>query len=94
MLRVTFTTSRGRSRISPARRVPVDRIVTPRFTRDVDELRTWSMDIRSILADNALRDSLAEADQAFLATADAGIVRDVAVGPPGIVFGSPHMPRD
>ena len=29
--------------------VMLDRIVTPRFTKDTDELRTWIMDIRQVL---------------------------------------------
>ncbi len=42
-------------------------ITTPRFTRDVDELRTWNMDIRRVLADNAIRDMNAEIDAAIIA---------------------------
>jgi hypothetical protein len=52
----------------PQWRVP-DRITVPRFTRDVDELRTWSMDIRQILTDNAIRDRLEPGDNDFLARA-------------------------
>src|SRR4051812_25433439 len=33
----------------PRYRVMFDRILTPRFTKDVDELRTWEMDIRMVL---------------------------------------------
>ncbi len=43
-------------------RVMFDRIVTPRFTKDVDELRTYDMDIRQVLSDNAIKDMLAEED--------------------------------
>jgi hypothetical protein len=43
-----------------------DRIATPRFTKDVDELRTWIMDIRQVLSDNAIKDMLAEEDGKFL----------------------------
>ena len=39
----------------PRYRVMFDRIVTPRFTKDVTELRTWDMDIRQVLSDNAHR---------------------------------------
>jgi hypothetical protein len=34
--------------------VQMDRIVTPRFARDVDEMQTWSMDIREVLSQNAV----------------------------------------
>jgi len=46
----------------PRYRVMFDRIVTPRFTKDVTELRTWDMDIRQVLSDNAIKDMLAEED--------------------------------
>ena len=32
----------------PRYRVMFDRIVTPRFKKDVEELRTWVMDIRQL----------------------------------------------
>lgn len=38
------------------------RIETPRFTKDVSELRTYIMDIRQILSDNSVKDILAEED--------------------------------
>jgi hypothetical protein len=31
-------------------------IITPRFTREVMELRTYDMDIRQVLSNNSLRD--------------------------------------
>ena len=46
----------------PRYRVMFDRIVTPRFTKDVSELRNWDMDIRQVLSDNAIKDMLAEED--------------------------------
>lgn len=52
----------------PRYRVMFDRIMTPRFTADVDELRTWDMDIRQILSDNSVKDMLAEEDGKFIAT--------------------------
>jgi hypothetical protein len=36
----------------------------PRLSRDVNELRTWRMDIREILSANSLQDFLAEAERA------------------------------
>ena len=46
----------------PRYRVMFDRIVTPNFTTDVGRLRTWDMDIRQVLSDNAIKDMLAEED--------------------------------
>lgn len=58
----------------PRYRVLFDRIVTPRFTKDVDELRTWVMDIRQVLSDNAIKDMLAEEDTKFLTAVNACLV--------------------
>jgi len=58
----------------PRYRVTFDRIVTPRFTKDVDELRTWVMDIRQVLSDNAIKDMLAEEDSKFLTAVNAALV--------------------
>ncbi len=54
--------------------VHFDRIVTPRFTKDVDELRTWIMDIRQVLSDNAIKDMLAEEDSKFIRAVNSAIV--------------------
>jgi len=58
----------------PRYRVQFDRIVTPRFTKDVDELRTWIMDIRQVLSDNAIKDMLAEEDGKFLLAVNTALV--------------------
>lgn len=58
----------------PRYRVMFDRIATPRFTKDVDELRTWVMDIRQILSDNAIKDMLAEEDGKFLRAVNTALV--------------------
>jgi hypothetical protein len=55
-------------------RVMFDRIVTPRFTKDVDELRTWIMDIRQVLSDNAIKDMLAEEDGKFIRAVNTALV--------------------
>jgi hypothetical protein len=54
----------------PRYRVMFTRIVTPKFTKDVDELRTYDMDIRQILSDNAIKDMLAEEDDSAIAAVD------------------------
>lgn len=54
--------------------VMMDRIVTPRFTKDVDELRTWIMDIRQVLSDNAIKDMLAEEDGKFITAVNTVLV--------------------
>lgn len=57
-------------------KVTFDRIVTSRYTKDVDELRTWIMDIRQVLSDNSIKDMLAEEDGKFLLA-----VNSILVGP-------------
>jgi hypothetical protein len=56
--------------------IPMARIVTPKFTKDIDELRTYRMDLRKVLTDNAIKDGLAEIDGKWIETCD-GIVIDV-----------------
>jgi hypothetical protein len=65
----------------PRYQVMFDRIATPRFTKDVDELRTWIMDIRQVLSDNAIKDMLAEEDGKFLRAVNTAIVGPSLVVP-------------
>ena len=65
----------------PRYRVLFDRILTPRFTKDVDELRTWIMDIRQVLSDNAIKDMLAEEDSKFLSAVNTGLVGQDSIVP-------------
>jgi len=58
----------------PRYRVMFDRIVTPKFQKDIDELRTWQMDIRQVLSDNAVKDMLAEEDSKFLTAVNTALV--------------------
>lgn len=70
----------------PRYRVAFDRIVTPRFTKDVDELRTWIMDIRQVLSDNSIKDMLAEEDSKFLRSVNAALVGpNIVVPTSGVV---------
>ena len=57
--------------LGPRYRVMFDRIVTPRFTKDVDELRTYDMDIRQVISDNAIKDMLAEEDGKAIAAVNS-----------------------
>lgn len=68
-------------------RVTFDRIVTPRFTKDVDELRTYYIDIRQVLSDNSIKDMLAEEDRKFIAAVDQALggAPDTVVETSGLV---------
>ncbi len=52
-------------------RVPFARILTPKFVKDIDELRTHKVDLRKILMQNAIKDGLAEYDGKFIETCEA-----------------------
>jgi hypothetical protein len=65
----------------PRYRVFFDRILTPRFTKDIDQLRTYVMDIRQILSDNAIKDMLAEEDSKFLSAVNTALVGQDQVCP-------------
>ena len=60
--------------LGPRYMVTFDRILTSRFTKDVDELRTWIMDIRQVLSDNSIKDMMAEEDTKFLNSVNSSIV--------------------
>lgn len=66
---------------APRYRVLFDRIVTPRFTKDVDELRTYIMDVRQVMSDNAIKDMLAEEDSKFLGAVNAALGSKDSVQP-------------
>jgi hypothetical protein len=51
--------------------VPFARILTPEETKDIDELRTYRMDIRRILMDNMLKDMMSVEDGTFISAVDA-----------------------
>jgi hypothetical protein len=61
--------------------VMLQRIATPRFTKDTDELRTWIMDIRQVLSDNAIKDMLAEEDGKFITAFNSALVAQNSVVP-------------
>lgn len=65
----------------PRYRVMFDRILTRKFTKDVDELRTWDMDIRQILSDNSIKDMLAEEDSKAVLTVNSILIGQNVVIP-------------
>ena len=60
------TTPIGRYIRAPRYRVMFNRIMTHKFNKDIDELRTYHMDVRQVISDNAIKDMLAEEDAKFL----------------------------
>jgi hypothetical protein len=62
-------------------RVDFSRILTPRFTTDIDEIRTYTMDIRSVLSANSLKDALAEEDGRFIQACNTILLGQNVVNP-------------
>lgn len=71
----------------PRFRVTFARISTRRFFKDVNELRTYEMDIRQVISDNSIKDILAEEDSKFLSAVNASLggVADGASPMTGVV---------
>lgn len=58
----------------PRYMVTFSRVVSPRFTKDVSELRTWEMDIRQVISDNAIKDMMAEVDTKFISAVNTALI--------------------
>ncbi len=71
----------GRYIRAPRFRIMFDRILSPRFIKDMDELRTYCIDVRQVLSDNAIKDMLAEEDGKFIATINSLLVGQGQVVP-------------
>ena len=50
--------------------IPFARIVTPKFEKDIDELRTYRMDLRKVLTDNSIKAGLKQVDEKFIGLID------------------------
>lgn len=59
---------------------PMARIVTPMFTKDIDQLRTYDYPIRKVLTDNSIKDGMATHDRKFIETVNS-IVMNTEGGP-------------
>lgn len=67
-------------------RVTFHRVQSFRFMADVDDLRTWEMDIRQVISDNAAKDLMAEEDGNFLRAVNRAVVGpNVVVPTSGVV---------
>lgn len=60
------------------------KITTPEFTKNVDELRTYRMDLRQVTTDNALKDMHTEEDSRFIKTCDRIVGPVGGVGESGL----------
>lgn len=62
-------------------RVMFQRQMTPRFLKDINELRTYDQDIRQIISDNSLKDMQAEEDGKFIATVESICIAPNVINP-------------
>lgn len=61
--------------------VTFSRIYSRLFTKDIGELRTWRMDIRQVMADNAIKQMLAEVDTKFISAVNSSLIAQGSVTP-------------
>ena len=59
---------------APRYRVVFERILSTLYNKDVDELRTYDMDVRQVLSDNSIKDMAAEKDGKFIAVCESSAV--------------------
>ena len=67
--------------------IPFARVLTPKFTKDIDELRTTRQDIRKILTDNSIKDALAEIDSKGIGTVNSIVFNAEGPNEPNRVTG-------
>jgi hypothetical protein len=60
-------------------------ITTPEWTKDINELRTYRMDLRQVITDNSLKDIQTEEDGKFIASCDSIVGAVNGVGAAGVV---------
>jgi len=60
--------------------VPFARVLTPKFVKDIDELRTTRQDIRKIMTDNSIKDALAEIDNKWIETVNSIVLNAPTAG--------------
>jgi hypothetical protein len=58
-------------------------ITTPEFIKDINELRTYRMDLKQVITDNSLKDVQTEEDGKFIALADTIVGASNGVGASG-----------
>jgi hypothetical protein len=59
-------------------------ITTPEYTKDINELRTYRMDLRQVITDNSLKDIQTEEDGKFIAMCDTIVGATNGVGASGV----------
>lgn len=78
----------GEARYIRGKRFPVmfQRVMGPKYVKDISELRTYQMDIRQILSDNSLKDMLTLVDGRFLTACNISMGGSSgAIAPSGVI---------
>lgn len=67
-------------------KVTIGKLQTPRFQKNVNELLTYTIDLRQVLSDNSLKDLLAEEDGNWISAVEVCLVgQDTVVDTSGVV---------
>jgi hypothetical protein len=61
-----------------------DQITTPEFTKNINELRTYKMDLRAVITDNSLKDMQRTEDSRFIKAVDRIVGSTSGVGLSGV----------
>jgi len=71
-----------------------NKISTPEWTKDINELRTYRMDLRQVVTDNALKDVQTEEDGKFIGGINSLVGSVTGVGAGGIAQNWELVPQD
>jgi hypothetical protein len=77
--------------------IPLARVFTRKYTKDLDELRTFKTDLRKILTTNAIKDGLATIDGTFINLVNDIVTTTCTIGGGGAItpdaVGTPGNPQ-
>jgi len=62
--------------------IPFARVITPKFQKDLDELRTYRQDLRRLFSDMSIKDALTVIDQKFIGVVNTHCVLGGVAGDP------------
>lgn len=67
--------------------IPLARVITPKYEKDIDELRTYKTDLRKVLTENSIKDGLKEIDGKF-----TEIINSIVTDTVDPITGVPDVP--
>lgn len=67
--------------------IPFARVATPKFQKDIDELRTYRQDLRRLFSDMSIKDALKEIDRKFIGVINSHCVDGQTAGVENTITG-------